>query len=120
MDRATCLRSFNEIELYCDEHQISFDKNLFDFSGGNTNLVQTPISAEDQQEDNLIEIKISSFYQQAIGCKEASELCDAMDREINVMNQRKAWILVDPPENAKILGNRWVYTVKRDENNKKG
>ncbi|KAF8782833.1 hypothetical protein HNY73_013069 [Argiope bruennichi] len=47
---ATRLRSFNEIERYGDEHKISFDKNLFDFSGGNTNLVEPPISAEDQQE----------------------------------------------------------------------
>ncbi|GBN53004.1 hypothetical protein AVEN_175097-1 [Araneus ventricosus] len=41
-----------------------------------------------------------------------------MDREINVMIERKVWDLVDPPENAKVLGNRWVYTLKRDENNR--
>ncbi|KAF8771444.1 hypothetical protein HNY73_018867 [Argiope bruennichi] len=41
-------------------------------AGGNTNLVQPPISTEDQQEANLGEIRIPS-YQQAIGCKETSK-----------------------------------------------
>ncbi|GBO29305.1 hypothetical protein AVEN_242511-1 [Araneus ventricosus] len=34
--KATRLKSFNEIERYCREHKIHFDKNLFDFSGENT------------------------------------------------------------------------------------
>ncbi|GBO39994.1 Retrovirus-related Pol polyprotein from transposon RE1 [Araneus ventricosus] len=41
-----------------------------------------------------------------------------MDRETNVMIEHKVWDLVDPPENAKVLGNRWVYTLKHDENNR--
>ncbi|GBM11641.1 Retrovirus-related Pol polyprotein from transposon TNT 1-94 [Araneus ventricosus] len=41
-----------------------------------------------------------------------------MDREINVVIERKVWDLVDSPENAKVLGNRWVYTLIRDENNR--
>ncbi|GBO23605.1 hypothetical protein AVEN_260375-1, partial [Araneus ventricosus] len=41
-----------------------------------------------------------------------------MDREINVMIERKVWDLVDPPENAQVFRNRWFYTLKRDENNR--
>ncbi|GFX76249.1 retrovirus-related Pol polyprotein from transposon TNT 1-94 [Trichonephila clavipes] len=41
-----------------------------------------------------------------------------MDKEINVMMERKVWDLVDHPDNIKILENRWVYTIKYDENNK--
>ncbi|GFW45521.1 hypothetical protein TNCV_3244611 [Trichonephila clavipes] len=41
-----------------------------------------------------------------------------MDKEINVMKERKVWDLVDHPDNIKILENRWVYTIKYDENNK--
>ncbi|GFU22246.1 retrovirus-related Pol polyprotein from transposon TNT 1-94 [Trichonephila clavipes] len=67
---ATRLKSFNEIERYCDK------------------------------------------------IRDASKWHDAMDKEINVMMERKVWDLVDHPDNIKILENRWVYTIKYDENNK--
>ncbi|GFW73510.1 retrovirus-related Pol polyprotein from transposon RE1 [Trichonephila clavipes] len=67
---ATRLKSFNEIERYCDK------------------------------------------------IRDASKWRDAMDKEINVMMERKDWDLVDHPDNIKILENRWVYTIKYDENNK--
>ncbi|GFV38319.1 hypothetical protein TNCV_484581 [Trichonephila clavipes] len=34
------------------------------------------------------------------------------------MKERKVSDLVDHPDNIKILENRWVYTIKYDENNK--
>ncbi|GBM42682.1 Retrovirus-related Pol polyprotein from transposon RE1 [Araneus ventricosus] len=116
--KATRLKSFNEIERYCGELKIYFDKNLFDFSGENAKSEKLTDSAEGQQEANVVEVRIPTCYQQAIRSRKASEWCDAMDREINVMIERKVWDLVDPPENAKVLGNRWVYTLKRDENNR--
>ncbi|GBM38318.1 Retrovirus-related Pol polyprotein from transposon TNT 1-94 [Araneus ventricosus] len=76
------------------------------------------IEAAGQQEANVVEVKILTCYQQAIRSREASEWCDAMDREINVMIERKVLDLVHPPENEKVLGNRWVDTLKRDENNR--
>ncbi|GFU90237.1 retrovirus-related Pol polyprotein from transposon RE1 [Trichonephila clavipes] len=54
----------------------------------------------------------------AIRSRDASKWHDAMDKEINVMMERKVWDLVDHPDNIKILENRWVYTIKYDENNK--
>ncbi|GBM96224.1 hypothetical protein AVEN_47687-1 [Araneus ventricosus] len=116
--KATRLKSFNEIERYCREHKIHFDKNLFDFSGANTKSEKLTDSAEGQLEANVGEVKIPTCYQQAIRSREASEWCDAMDRVSNVMIERKVWDLVDPPANAKVLGNRWVYTLKRDEINR--
>ncbi|GBM05547.1 Retrovirus-related Pol polyprotein from transposon RE1 [Araneus ventricosus] len=59
----------------------------------------------------------NKWYQKEDGKEIASKWCDAMDREINVMIGRKVWDLVDLPEKAKVLGNRWVYTLKHDENN---
>ncbi|GBN23397.1 Retrovirus-related Pol polyprotein from transposon TNT 1-94 [Araneus ventricosus] len=41
-----------------------------------------------------------------------------MQEEINMMSNRKVWELVPKPENIKILGNKWVFTIKRDENGK--
>lgn len=39
-----------------------------------------------------------------------------MQQELDTMHNRKVWDLVEKPESAKILGSRWVYSLKRDEN----
>ncbi|GFT15324.1 retrovirus-related Pol polyprotein from transposon RE1 [Trichonephila clavipes] len=72
----------------------------------------------EQQEALMIEVTIPNCYKQAIRSRDASKWHDAMDKEINVMMERKVWDLVDHPDNIKILENRWVYTIKYDENNK--
>ncbi|GFU92331.1 retrovirus-related Pol polyprotein from transposon TNT 1-94 [Trichonephila clavipes] len=66
----------------------------------------------------MVEVTIPICYKQAIRSRDASKWHDAMDKEINVMKERKVWDLVDHPDNIKILENRWVYTIKYDENNK--
>ncbi|GFY18451.1 retrovirus-related Pol polyprotein from transposon TNT 1-94 [Trichonephila clavipes] len=72
----------------------------------------------EQQEALMVEVTIPNCYKQAIRYRDASKWHDAMDKEINVMKERKVWDLVDHPDNIKILKNRWVYTIKYDENNK--
>ncbi|GFV85044.1 retrovirus-related Pol polyprotein from transposon RE1 [Trichonephila clavipes] len=72
----------------------------------------------EQQEALMVEVTIPNCYKQAIRSRDASKWHDAMDKEINVMKERKVWDLVDHPDNIKILENRWVYTIKYDENNK--
>ncbi|GFU43894.1 retrovirus-related Pol polyprotein from transposon RE1 [Trichonephila clavipes] len=88
---ATRLKSFNEIERYY---------------------------LSEQQEALMVEVTIPNCYKQAIRSRDSSKWRDAMDKEINVMMERKVWDLVDHPDNIKILENRWVYTIKYDENNK--
>ncbi|GFX52771.1 retrovirus-related Pol polyprotein from transposon RE1 [Trichonephila clavipes] len=88
---ATRLKSFNEIERYY---------------------------LSEQQEALMVEVTIPNCYKQAVRSRDASKWHDAMDKEINVMKERKVWDLVDHPDNIKILENRWVYTIKYDENNK--
>lgn len=39
-----------------------------------------------------------------------------MQEEIDMMLNREVWEVVPKPENVKILGNRWVFTIKRNEN----
>ncbi|GFX54327.1 retrovirus-related Pol polyprotein from transposon TNT 1-94 [Trichonephila clavipes] len=72
----------------------------------------------EQQEALMVEVTIPNCYKQAIRSRGASKWHDAMNKEINVMKERKVWDLVDHPDNIKILENRWVYTIKYDENNK--
>ena len=34
-----------------------------------------------------------------------------------MMNSRNVWILVDLPPGCKVIGSRWVYTLKTDNKN---
>ncbi|GFW04927.1 retrovirus-related Pol polyprotein from transposon TNT 1-94 [Trichonephila clavipes] len=114
---ATRLKSFNEIERYCKRHNIEYDPSLFNFRKDNTEF-QGFSDLSEQQEALMVEVTIPNCYKQAIRSRDASKWHDAMDKEINVMMERKVWDLVDHPDNIKILENRWVYTIKYDENNK--
>ncbi|GFW49817.1 retrovirus-related Pol polyprotein from transposon TNT 1-94 [Trichonephila clavipes] len=114
---ATRLKSFNEIERYCKRHNIKYDPSLFNFRKDNTES-QGFSDLSEQQEALMVEVTIPNCYKQAIRSRDASKWRDAMDKEINVMKERKVWDLVDHPDNIKILENRWVYTIKYDENNK--
>ncbi|GFV03691.1 retrovirus-related Pol polyprotein from transposon RE1 [Trichonephila clavipes] len=76
------------------------------------------LDLSEQQEALMVEVTIPNCYKQTIRSRDASKWHDAMDKEINVMMERKVWDLVDHPDNIKILENRWVYTIKYDENNK--
>ncbi|GFT01566.1 retrovirus-related Pol polyprotein from transposon TNT 1-94 [Trichonephila clavipes] len=66
------------------------------------------IDLSEQQEALMVEVTIPNCYKQAIRSRDASKWRDAMDKEINVMMERKVWDLVDHPDNIKILENRWV------------
>ncbi|GFX10989.1 retrovirus-related Pol polyprotein from transposon TNT 1-94 [Trichonephila clavipes] len=114
---ATRLKYFNEIETYCKRHNIEYDPSLFNFRKDNTES-QGFSDLSEQQEALTVEVTIPNCYKQAIRSRDASKWHDAMDKEINVMMERKVWDLVDHPDNIKILENRWVYTIKYDENNK--
>ncbi|GFT41319.1 retrovirus-related Pol polyprotein from transposon TNT 1-94 [Trichonephila clavipes] len=114
---ATRLKSFNEIERYCKRHNIKYDPSIFNFRKDNIES-QGFSDLSEQQEALMVEVTIPNCYKQAIRSRDASKWHDAMDKEINVMKERKVWDLVDHPENIKILENRWVYTIKYDENNK--
>ncbi|GFV39651.1 retrovirus-related Pol polyprotein from transposon RE1 [Trichonephila clavipes] len=96
-----------------------------DVSSDNHSLIPCPevkwirnIDLSEQQEALMVEVTIPNCYKQAIRSRDASKWHDAMDKEINVMKERKVWDLVDHPDNIKILENRWVYAIKYDENNK--
>ncbi|GFT50334.1 retrovirus-related Pol polyprotein from transposon RE1 [Trichonephila clavipes] len=114
---ATRLKSFNEIERYCKRYNIKYDPSLFNFRKDNTES-QGFSDLSEQQEALMVEVTIPNCYKQAIRSRDASKWREAMDKEINVMMERKVWDFVDHPDYIKILENRWVYTIKYDENNK--
>ncbi|GFT04801.1 retrovirus-related Pol polyprotein from transposon TNT 1-94 [Trichonephila clavipes] len=98
---ATRLKYFNEIERYCKRHNIEYDPSLFNFRKDNTES-QGFSDLSEQQEALMVEVTIPNCYKQAIRSRDASKWHDAMDKEINVMKERKVWDLVDHPDNIKI------------------
>ncbi|GBO02980.1 hypothetical protein AVEN_248756-1 [Araneus ventricosus] len=110
------LRSFNDVMRYCERNKIQCDKNFFNFSGKNTESGKVT-DWLNLNEANLLEVRIPRTYKEAIQVPEASKWEDAMNRELKVMQERNVWELVKPPKDAKTLGNRWVYTLKRNEQN---
>ncbi|GFV38790.1 retrovirus-related Pol polyprotein from transposon RE1 [Trichonephila clavipes] len=97
---ATRLKSFNEIERYCKRHNIEYDPSLFNFRKDNTGS-QGFSDLSEQQEALMVEVTIPNCYKQAIRYiryRDASKWHDAMDKEINVMKERKVWDLVDHPD----------------------
>ncbi|GFR05706.1 retrovirus-related Pol polyprotein from transposon RE1 [Trichonephila clavata] len=87
---ATRLRSFNEKERYCNKSNIQYDPSLFDFRKEDT----------ESQEVNMVEVDIPNCYKQEIRTREASKWHDAMDREINIMKERK--VGAAPPTDVKV------------------
>ncbi|GFX44121.1 retrovirus-related Pol polyprotein from transposon TNT 1-94 [Trichonephila clavipes] len=109
----TRLKSFNEIERYCKRHNIEYDPSLFNFR--KDNIESQGFSDLSEQQALMVDVTIPNCYKQAIRSRDASKWHDAMDKEINVMMERKVWDLVDHPDNIKNLENCWVYTIKYDE-----
>ncbi|GFT41308.1 retrovirus-related Pol polyprotein from transposon TNT 1-94 [Trichonephila clavipes] len=87
---ATRLKSFNEIERYCKRHNIEYDPSLFNFRKHNTESLGFSDLSE-QQEALMVEVTIPNCYKQAIRSRDASKWHDAMDKEINVMKERKVF-----------------------------
>lgn len=56
--------------------------------------------------------KLPSDYNEAINCSEKVFWMDAMKEEMNALRENETWLLVDKPENRKVINNRWVYTKK--------
>ncbi|GFT04808.1 retrovirus-related Pol polyprotein from transposon RE1 [Trichonephila clavipes] len=98
---ATRLKSFNEIERYCKRHNIEYDPSLFNFRKDNTES-QGFSDLSEQQEAFMVEVTIPNCYKPAIRSRDASKWHDAMDKEFNVMKERKVWDLVDHLDNIKI------------------
>ncbi|GFU07693.1 retrovirus-related Pol polyprotein from transposon TNT 1-94 [Trichonephila clavipes] len=70
-----------------------------------------------EEKANLAEVLIPKTYTEATRSPEAVNWEGAMDKEMQFMYDRKVWNLVEPPKEAKVLGCRWVYSLKRNEQN---
>ncbi|KAF8773183.1 Retrovirus-related Pol polyprotein like [Argiope bruennichi] len=61
--------------------------------------------------------EIPKTYAETRNSPDKSKWDEAMSEEIEMMQSRKVWDLVEPNSNMKVLGCRWVYNIKQDEKN---
>ena len=52
-------------------------------------------------------------YEQALASPEAELRKQAIDEEVQALEDNYTWQIVDPPSDAKILAGKWVYKIKR-------
>ena len=67
---------------------------------------------------NTSDIPTPKTYAEATASPHAEQWKAAMDKEINENSSRNIYTLVLTPKGTRILGGKWVYTVKPDENGK--
>ena len=79
---------------------------------------------EDDDDDQVMSsidycYKVSAFpqnYKEAIQSPESEHWKNAMEDEINSLKENNTFTLTTLPEGRKIVGGRWVYTVKENPN----
>ena len=52
-------------------------------------------------------------YEQALASLETELWKQAMNEEVQALEENHTWQIVDSPSNAKVLGGKWVYRIKR-------
>ena len=56
--------------------------------------------------------KVPSTYNEAMRSPHHGMWKEAMDRELASLKLHETYTLVDPPSNVKIIGGRWVFSIK--------
>ena len=57
-------------------------------------------------------------YKEAINGHESTQWKQAMDEEVDALEKNKTWDLVSRPQNDRILKGKWVYKIKRDNDDR--
>jgi len=64
------------------------------------------------------EVRIPTSYKEAIQSPQATEWKDAMNEEMDTLKERRVFTEVPKPARKKVIGSRWVYTLKQDSKGK--
>lgn len=68
--------------------------------------------------DENSNFEMPNTIQEARKSAENKDWEKAIQTELGTLQEKETWKLVNPPEDANIIGNRWVFTKKYDENGK--
>ena len=75
------------------------------YEGIAVNMAMSAVVSEELQEPLT--------YEQALASPEAELWKQAMNEEVEALEDSHTWQMVDSPSNAKVLGGKWVYKIKR-------
>lgn len=67
---------------------------------------------------NYVNANVPSTFEEALDSKDSKEWQKAMNSEIESLKKNKTWVVVDKPENKKIIDVKWVYKAKSDNSYK--
>ncbi|GBO17417.1 Retrovirus-related Pol polyprotein from transposon TNT 1-94 [Araneus ventricosus] len=121
------LRSKNEVKKYCESKGIDYNPDNFDFSpklildNNKLNAIETQsddfstdIEDISDSEAHLVDIKIPNNFKESQMVPERENWCNAMKEELEILKVRDVYEIVPRPKNKNVLGNKWVYTLKKD------
>ncbi|UYV73291.1 hypothetical protein LAZ67_10002537 [Cordylochernes scorpioides] len=67
---------------------------------------------------NLCEVSEPQTFEETV-CSPVSDLWkNAMQEELNCLEERQTWVITNLPKNKKVIGNRWVFKIKGDSKGK--
>lgn len=119
-------RSINDVKKYFEEKGLNFDQEKFSFkptgSSGNVqgskskekdekNSRVDPDEIEKANKEEVLLVDVPRTYEESQLSHERGHWKRAMCEE-NVMKSRKVLLLVDLPPGCRVIGSKWVYTVK--------
>ncbi|GBN22002.1 Retrovirus-related Pol polyprotein from transposon TNT 1-94 [Araneus ventricosus] len=121
------LRSKHEVKKYCESKGIDYNPDNFDFSpklildDNKPNAIETQsddfstdIEDISDSEAHLVDIKIPNNFKESQMVPERENWCNAMKEELEILKVRDVYEIVPRPKNKNVLGNKWVYTLKKD------
>ena len=126
------LFEYSESSANCEESQIQShpEVEVADVSSTSTNSTEasrpskfkelSQIYAETRQDKNSANESCHLAEDEPIYVKDALKNPDwesAMDDEMKSIMKNETWKLVSPPKDCKLIGLKWVFKIKRDENN---
>ncbi|GBL72856.1 Retrovirus-related Pol polyprotein from transposon RE1 [Araneus ventricosus] len=121
------MRSKNEVKKYCESKGIDYNPDNFDFSpklildDNEPNAIETQsddfstdIEDISDSEAHLVDIKIPNNFKESQMVPERENWCNAKKEELEILKARDVYEIVPRPQNKNVLGNKWVYTLKKD------
>ncbi|GBM75436.1 hypothetical protein AVEN_188790-1 [Araneus ventricosus] len=74
----------------------------------------TDIEDISDSEAHLVDIKIPNNFKEYQMVPERENWCNAMKEELEILKAQDVYEIVPRPKNKNVLGNKWVYTLKKD------
>ncbi|KAF8793531.1 Copia protein like [Argiope bruennichi] len=92
--------------------------NLSSNSGSRSEESSNSDEIEELLDFECYNLDLPKTFNDTLKSKDKEKWDLAMKEEIEMIEKRNVWELVDPPCDKTIIGSKWVYNINHDENNK--